>query len=77
MKLLTILKFLLLWTTILSVAAFLAGGFESLVEDHLTIYALFWLNLNILLIYMCCCTISYKELYIFSGMSLIDRLKSK
>jgi len=67
------LKGILLWVTALSIFSFI-GGFESLVEVERWLPAIIWLVINIILGYLCCCNLSYKECYKLSGCQWFERL---
>ena len=77
MKLSLIYKGGLLWFTTLSVLLFLSGGAESLVYNDKGYFALLWLACNIILISACHSNISFEELAVVSGATLIDKLIEK
>ena len=73
MKIQQIIKGVLLWVTSFSIFCFIAGGFDSLIEEGKWFIANFWFILNIALVYICYNCLSYRELYKLSGSMWFDR----
>lgn len=69
-----IVKGILLWGTMLSFMLFIAGGAESLVNAGYYFNTFAWLGINILLIYLCKCVISYREFYKLTGYQLFNKI---
>lgn len=69
-----ILKGMLLWVTAFSTLCFVAGGCESFVEQGNSFAAWAWFAMNLILGYMCYCTITYKEFCKLSGSQLLNKL---
>ena len=72
-----VLKCLLLWMTSVSICIFISGGFEYLVDHKEITKAIIWLLLNVFMVYACYLTLSYREVYRFSGMHYINKLLNK
>ena len=68
-----IVKGILLCSTILSFILFVAGGAESLISTGQYFTAFAWLGVNALLIYLCKCTISYREFYKLTGYQFFNK----
>lgn len=67
-----ILKSILLWTTALTIMLFI-GGIDSIVDKGLGV-TLAWIAICIVLYYLCCTTLSIRELYTLSGYKLFYKL---
>lgn len=72
-----ILKCLLLWMTCVSICTFISGGFEYFIDHKEITKAIMWLLLNVFMVYTCYLTLSYREVYRFSGMRYINKLLNK
>lgn len=70
----TIVKGILLWTTVLSILLFLMGGCESLIENGNWIILLVWTLINVALGYACKKFLTYKDAYKVSGLQSIDNI---
>ena len=71
--LILIYKGLLLWVTVLFLILSLAGGLESLLVSENWIAVVVCVLMNIILCYLCYTQITYKELYILSGIKLFEK----
>lgn len=69
-----VFKAITLWVTILSLALFIMGGFESLVETEQWLAAMIWLIINIALVHYCYTEFSFEEFYKLSGMKWLDKV---
>ena len=67
-----ILKSILLWTTALTIMLFI-GGIDSIVDKGLGV-TLAWIVICTVLYYLCCTTLSIRELYNLSGYKLFYKL---
>lgn len=70
-----IYKAMLLYTSAFSWCVFLMSA-DSILE-HSTLWFFTWLGMNIAFVCLCKAILSYRDLYKFSGMTLLDKLINK
>lgn len=66
-----IYKAMLLYTSAFSWIVFLMGA-DSIFEENKTWFFV-WLGMNLLFVWLCRNTLSYRDIYKLSGMALLDR----
>lgn len=69
----TILKFLLLWGTAISIAVFVCG-IESMVYYSNYTLLTFWAFMNLLLCVLCKKCLTILNVYRFSGMRVLNKI---
>ena len=71
----TIYKAMLLYVSAFSWIVFLMGA-ESIFEENKT-WFFAWLVMNLLFVWLCRNTLSYKDFYKLSGMALLDKFLNR
>lgn len=70
----TFIKGILFYTTAIAVCLWIAGGFESLIENSMYLEAFIFTAVIITLYIICRYTINARELYVITGYKLIYKL---
>ena len=73
----TFIKGILFYTTAIAVSLWIAGGFESLIENNKYLNAFIFTAIIIILCAVCRHTISTRELCVITGYKLIYKLGLK
>lgn len=69
----TFIKGILFYTTVIAVSLWIAGGFESLIEDNKYLGAFIFTAIVVILCTLCRYTISIRELYVITGYKLMQK----
>lgn len=67
-----IYKAMLLWATMFSILMFILG-LESMIEENRCSWALVWLLINIVFIWMCRMQLTLRDIYVLSGTYWFER----
>lgn len=73
----TFIKGILFYTTAIAVSLWIAGGFESLIENNKYLNAFIFTAIVIILCTICRYTISTRELCVITGYKLMYKLGLK